>query len=99
MHTDIERRNRSTTLFRFKRANLPSRLRIREERVEPNNGRDEVNVSLDFDGNPVLITSKIRLLCFGVLINLDIINVVKLFLETTKRSLYILFAAMLRLLQ
>lgn len=40
-----------------------------------------------------------RFLSFGVFIDLDIINIVKLLLGTTIRSLYIWFAAMLPLLQ
>jgi hypothetical protein len=99
MHTDTERKNGLSIPFRIQRANLPSRFRIREKRVEPNRWRDEVDVSFNFDRNTVLITNKMRFICFGVLVDLDIINVVKLLLETTIRSLYIWFAAMLRLLQ
>jgi hypothetical protein len=80
MNTDIESKSGLSIPFRIQRANLPSRFRIREKCFEPNRGRDEVGVSFNFDRNTVLITNKMRFRCFGVLIDLGIINIVKLLL-------------------
>jgi len=70
MNTDIESKSGLSIPSRIQKANLPSRFRIREKCVEPNRGRDEVDVSFNFDRNTVLITNKLRSRCFGVLIDL-----------------------------
>jgi hypothetical protein len=50
IHTNTERKSGLSIPFRIQRANLPSRFRIREKCVEPNGGRNKVNVSLDSTG-------------------------------------------------